>query len=208
MPGINKYFEFKAQYRNLHEAFEQRKAVNFSYASTKLTAPCIFLSHRSTDKEAVRKIGEYIMKKGIDVFLDADDPNLQAAVAINDHRAITAAIDLGVANSTDLLAFLTKNSMSKESSSVWVPYEIGFAKRHGNYIAAIKSNDLETLPSYLEIVRSITGIETLNDYLREVLKRESESKPMSFSNYVSGLAGILKETADSTHPLSAYLEIH
>lgn len=203
MTGTNRYLQAKAQYQNLHEAFEQRKAVNFSYASAKSTTPCIFLSHRSLDKEAVKKVGDYITSKGIDIYLDVDDLSLQRAVASNDHKAITAAIELGIANSTDLLAFVTKNSMSKESSSVWVPYEIGFAKRHGNYLAAMKSKDLDALPSYLEIVRKITGIESLNAYLGEVLQRKStDGRTMNFSAYASSL---LLESASTTHPLFSCL---
>ena len=197
--GRNLYEAVKGQYRNLSEAFEKRSSENFAAASAKPSEPCVFLSHRSTDKPAVIQIGEYIMSKGIDVYIDIDDPFLQQAVAINDHKAITAAIELGISKSTDLLAYLT----AKTQSSVWVPYEIGFAKRAGNYLAAMKSKDLATLPSYLHIVREITGIDTLNAYLQEILVRKQRSpQPMNFSNYVNAL---LLEKSGSTHPLNSYL---
>jgi len=205
MPGRNRYDDVKPRYRNLKGLFEEAKAENFSYGSVKPSAPCIFLSHRSTDKAAVRKVGEYITSKGIDIYLDADDANLQTAVDTNDHKAITAAIELGISSSTDLLAFLTKNSMSKESSSVWVPYEIGFAKSHGSFLAAMKSKDLDSLPSYAEIVRKITGIDSLNGYLKEVLERKSTGgRMMNFSAYA---ASLLLEGASPTHPLSTFLSM-
>lgn len=198
MPGRNRYLEVQSQYRNLHEAFEKRETINFAMASTKPSEPCVFLSHRSTDKDAVRKIGEYITSKGIDIYLDADDPNLQRADRENDHKAVTAAIELGIAKSTDLLAYLTQNT----ATSPWVPYEIGFAKRHGNHLAAMKSKDLSVLPSYLVIVRQITGIDSLNAYLQEILRRPSSGRALNFSAYANSL---LLEGSGPLHPLAQYL---
>ncbi len=201
MPGINRYKlpEIQAQYRNLHEAFEKRASVNFSMATRKPSAPCIFLSHRSTDKEAVRKIGEYIMAQGIDVYLDADDPNLQKADRDNDHQAITTAIELGITNSTDLLAYVTPNTVA----SPWVPYEIGFAKRDGSQLAAMKSKDLTALPSYLVIVHQITGIESLKDYLQKIIKRDAT--PGQQVVKLSRILDMKIEDAGLSHPLSRYL---
>ena len=201
MSGHNRYFEVQSKYRNLHEAFEKRETINFAMASTKPAEPCVFLSHRSTDKEAVRKIGEYILSKDIDIYLDADDPNLQRADRENDHKAVTAAIELGISKSTDLLAYLTPNT----ATSPWVPYEIGFGKRHGNHLAAMKSKDLSVLPSYLVIVRQITGIDSLNTYLQEILQRPRPGRLTNFSGYAKSL---LLEASAPNHPLAHYLSAH
>lgn len=200
MSGRNRYLDVRSQYTNLRESFEKRAGFEMATASRKPPEPCIFLSHRSTDKAAVRKIGEYIMSKGIDVYLDADDPNLQRADLANDHKAITAAIELGIANSTDLLAYLTANT----ATSPWVPYEVGFAKRNGNYLAAMKSKDLSRLPSYLEIVRQITGITSLNAYLRDVLNRQQVA--YGSVNYTRGVILEQLKQASAGFELSAYLD--
>ena len=200
MSGRNRYLDVRSQYTNLRESFEKRAGLEIATASRKPSEPCIFLSHRSTDKAAVRKIGEYIMSKGIDVYLDADDPNLQRADLANDHKAITAAIELGIANSTDLLAYLTANT--KESP--WVPYEIGFAKRNGNYLAAMKAKDLPRLPSYLEIVRQINGIAELNTYLRDVLSRQQVI--YGSANYTRNVLVEQLKQAYQGIELSAYLD--
>jgi TIR domain len=200
MPGRNRYLDVKSQYANLRESFEKHAGLEIAMASRKSPDPCIFLSHRSSDKAAVRKIGEYITSKGIDVYLDADDPNLQRADLANDHKAITAAIELGIANSTDLLAYLTINT----ASSPWVPYEIGFAKRSGNHLAAMKSKELTRLPSYLEIVRQITGIASLNAYLREVLNRQRVA--LGNIDYTRGIILEQLKQASVGGELSAYLD--
>lgn len=199
MPGRNRYLEVQSQYRNLHEAFEKRETINFAMASKKPPEPCVFLSHRSTDKDAVRKIGDYILSKDIDIYLDVDDPNLQRADRDSDHKAVTAAIELGISKSSDLLAYLTPNT----ATSPWVPYEIGFAKRHGNELAAMKSKDLTVLPSYLVIVRQITGIETLDAYLKEILQRPSPGRLTNFSSAYARL--MMFESNASAHPLAPIL---
>jgi hypothetical protein len=204
MSGRNRYLDVQSQYTNLRESFEKRAGFELATASWKPPEPCIFLSHRSTDKAAVRKIGDYIMSKGIDVYLDADDTNLQRAVANEDHKAITAAIELGIGKSTDLFAFVTQNSMSQKSSSIWVPYEIGFAKRHGNPIAAVKSRDITQLPSYLVIVPQILNIRDLNAYLRQILSRKQVALgSIDLSRHI--IAEQLKQ-ASAGSELGAYLD--
>ena len=203
MPGRNRYLDVRSQYTNLHESFEKRasdRSENFSMGSAKPSEPCIFLSHRSTDKVAVIEIGKYITSKGIDVYIDVDDPNLQQAVARDDHKAITAAIELAIANSTDLLAYVTSNTVT----SPWVPFEIGFAKRNQNYLAAMRGKDLPSyrLPSYLEIVRKIGGYKALNAYLMDVLKRQTGSSTGSVSVYTQRLS-LLDASAGAS--LATYL---
>jgi len=204
MPGINRYLEVQSRYTNLNESFEKRAGFELATASRKPPEPCIFLSHRSTDKAAVRKVGDYIMSKGIDVYLDVDDANLQRAVATENHKEITAAIELGIAKSTDLFAFVTQSSMSQKSSSIWVPYEIGFAKRHGNPIAAVKSRDVTQLPSYLVIVPQILTTRDLNAYLRQILNRQQVAYG-SVNLTRSIIAEQLKQ-ASAGIELSAYLD--
>mgnify|MGYP000204837051 CR=1 FL=1 len=204
MPGINRYLEVQSRYANLQESFEKRAGVELATASRKPPEPCIFLSHRSTDKAGVRKVGDYIMSKGIDVYLDVDDANLQRAVTNEDHKAITAAIELGIAKSTDLFAFVTQNSMSQKSSSIWVPYEIGFAKRHGNPIAAVKSRDISQLPSYLVVVPQILNIRDLNAYLRQVLSRQKMS--LGSIDFSRGIITEQLKQASAGIELSAFLD--
>ena len=50
---------------------------------------CVCLSHRSVDKEKVIKIGDYIMKGGLNIYLDINDANLQLAVTAQNALKIT-----------------------------------------------------------------------------------------------------------------------
>ena len=198
--GRNLYEGVKSQYQNLHEVHEKSASVNFS-GNSKSDNPCVFLSHKSEDKPAVTAIGEYIMERGIDVYIDINDPHLELAVKNEDHKAITAAIEIGISRSTHLLAFIT----TKTQDSTWVPYEIGFAKREGNGIAAMKGKDLIKLPSYLVIAEQVTGFESLNRYLKTILDTKPITSPQTYYDLVSSVKNFTK--ASSNNPLNNYLDL-
>ena len=71
----------------------------------------------------------------------------------------------------------------------------------------MKSKDLSKLPSYLEIVRKITGIASLNNYLADVLKRQRLAVLGTIN-----LASIIKEAelkhATAGSELRSYLDSH
>jgi hypothetical protein len=68
--GINVYEALRESFGTINES----KAMEKQAASDK---PCIFLSHKSDDKDAVREIGDYIRNQGINIYLDEDDLELQ-----------------------------------------------------------------------------------------------------------------------------------
>jgi len=72
--GVNIYEEARLSFGKVNES---ERLENFSNSSN----PSIFLSHRSSDKAAVKEIGEYIKDAGINVYIDIDDRLLQLAVA-------------------------------------------------------------------------------------------------------------------------------
>src|SRR5688572_4809503 len=119
--GINVYDLVRKHFGALDESVSIREAARSRW-------PCIFLAHLSDDKEAVSEIADYISGAGINMYLDAGDAELQAAVLARDDREITRYIERGIASSSHLLACLTADTMSR---TWWVPFEIGFAKRDG-----------------------------------------------------------------------------
>jgi hypothetical protein len=161
--GINIYNEAHHFFGELDES---TKLENFSGSGK---PPCVFLSHRSSDKSAVKAIGKYITDAGINIYMDIDDEDLQAAVKSNDHTAITLFIERGINASTDLMACISNETLH----SCWVPYEIGFGKRANKYLGCLRLNDTPKLPSYLSIVHRLNGIEDLNGYLKNVKKRKN-----------------------------------
>lgn len=196
--GRNRAFD------SIYKSLNEQK--NFASKSK----PCIFLSHRSLDKDMVEEIGNYIINAGIDIYLDKYDEELQRADKINDDKRITECIQKGISKSTHLMCLLSKNTVD----SWWVPYEIGYADNSGNInICSLKLKELpeKSIPSYIKINQCLSGIHSLNEYLKEIIKQYGDGSFKSFSRYQNEQyrsfqsASIIEESF-SLHPLSKYLE--
>jgi len=169
------------------------------------TTPCIFLSHKGDDKKAVIDIGKYIMNAGINVYIDVDDIGLQAAAQTGNDTAICKYIELGIANSTHLMAVVSE----KTKSSWWVSYEVGYAKRNNNELSTLKLKDVRDLPSFLKITTIVEGIDTLNKYLIEVNSQAKvNSNILRYTAESKSEGGILLEWYSGAHPLKDYMTDH
>lgn len=167
---------------------------------------CVFISHKSEDKDACIRIADYLDKAGIGVYLDCHDSNLQIATANQDMHAITDCVKEGIQKSTHMLCVLSK----KTYTSKWVPFEIGYGH------ATLRDKDLdevsqkwrisilrledfadENLPDYLKIAPDIRGNNEFNDYLNIILNSSESSLIMenriikAFGTYSHPLEGIL-----------------
>jgi antiphage defense system Thoeris ThsB-like protein len=163
------------------------------------TIPCIFLSHIAIDKTSAVVIGQYVMQHGdIDIYLDVNDPDLQAAAVNNDAKRVTRFIERGLSRSTHIMCLISTVTVK----SWWVPYELGFAKSAGKHLSTLKLQGDVELPAFLEISEIIRGTKTLNQYLSEVrsgLTRASGTTTLTKS---------LIEHYILTHPLDKYLDFN
>lgn len=196
--------------QGINRALIVNKSFNQHYTTASLRKPCIFLSHRSLDKDMVREIGKYITKAGIDIYLDENDQELQNADAEGNDRKVTQCIQKGIEESTHVLCLLSPSTISAESW--WVPYEIGFGERGKKDICSLKLKPLNEnlIPSYLKIRRWLKGIHDLNAYLQEI-NNKNNYVIKSFSKYNDSQyklyndSAILEESV-SFHPLKDYLD--
>jgi hypothetical protein len=162
-----------------------------------LGQPCIFLSHISVDKAAVSKIASYITAQGdIDVYLDANDDELQRAANEGNAAGITEFIERGLSSSTHIMCLVSASTVR----SWWVPYELGFGKKSGKPLATLKLKDAVNLPAYLEISEIIRGTESLNKYLTGV------KRGLRKSITAGQLTESLIRSNAQPHPLDAYLD--
>lgn len=170
---------------------------NKSYASANEDKPCIFLSHISIDKTAVKSIADYIMNQAdIDVYLDIHDDELQRAVDREDSAEITALIERGIANSSHAMCLISEETIK----SWWVPYELGYAKKSGKEISSLKLKGSFELPDFLKVGALIHGTKSLNVYIERVISDFKILKSYSSIN-VS-----LESHAKSIHPLDNILD--
>jgi|SRR6266516_1290583 len=169
--GKNVYKDLLTTFGSIAEAKEQAFATELPSSE-----PCIFLSHLSVDKDAVRALSEHIKKAGIDFYLDIEDRQLQTAIKARNHKSITSFIEVGIQSSTDVMVILSEDTKAK---TWWVPYELGFGKCGKKILTCLKLKSVATEGlSFLEIVRCLKTTKELDDYLKQVLERKRRATPL------------------------------
>lgn len=182
---------------NIAESF------NKSFAFSQSSKPCIFMSHKSEDKNFVEQIGKYITDSGLNIYLDKYDEKLARAAKVGDPFTITECIEEGLSYSTHILCIVSDLTVK----SWWVPYELGYGKKSLKPIATLKRKGTETIPEYLKISEIIKNINNLNSYIGEIVENHTyiinESTLYKSASYEPHLI-----KSSSNHPLSKYLEIY
>jgi len=134
---------------------------------------CVFLSHKSQDKDSCKEIAKYLSDAGIDYYLDELDAALQRAVSAKDPYAITESIKKGIRESTHMLVVVSAITFN----SPWIPFEIGFG-----HAAIIDRNDTKinlavltlkdaaekSLPDFMRTAYEIRGTQSLNVYIAQI----------------------------------------
>lgn len=206
MGGINRYYTQKrrAGVESLNESAVD-SLLKMAASSLAPSSTCIFLSHKSEDKEAVKKIGDHIKSKDIDIYLDVDDPNLQTAVRNDDHEAITKFIELGIHSCTHVMTLISEET----KKSWWVPYEVGFGKSAEKSLSTLKLKDVSYVPSFLRITTLLEDATHLDAYLMRVKRGQPLTKYSMTSDTVDRLLESIERSQQrpKTHPLGAYLKI-
>ena len=105
-----------------------RPAIDGLVSTPKLSS-CVFISHKQEDKSEALRAAKWALASGLDVWLDVLNPWLAAATIgpaapALQSRALAAIIEMGLLNSTHVLAIMTRHTVS----SRWVPYEYGRVK--------------------------------------------------------------------------------
>ena len=136
---------------------------------------CVFLSHKSIDKNKVKEIALQLATFGYDYYLDENDLILSKANSElednglsvdknNLHQIVVKQIELGIEKSTHFLCITSKNT----KDSIWVPFEIGFVRANKNkflksqgknLICRYEIEEADNNPSFLAIISRIESIE-------------------------------------------------
>ena len=106
---------------------------------------CIFISHQKRDADTAKKIADYFITSGIDVYFDEYDTKIDRTRPYS----VVSAIKTGIRNSTHMLCLLSQNALEEISQSV--------------------------LPEYLQIVPILRGTKSLNNFISNVLKRDEST---------------------------------
>jgi hypothetical protein len=154
----------------------------------------VFLSHQKSDRDAARKIAEYIKSVGIDVYFDEFDRELQQADNANNPNGVVAAIKKGINSSTHMLCIISLNTLY----SKWVPFEVGYGYDKTNLatltLKGIKNSDL---PDYIKTKPIIRDIYDINTFIKNNGNQyKMILETMTFSN----------DYKNSLHPLSSVMD--
>ena len=129
-----------------------------SYARTLITGEvCVFISHQKNDAGAARKIADYLMKAGIDVYFDEYDTSIDRSVP----SSVVAAIKKGLDASSHLLVLLSSNALE----STWVPWEVGYGYHKNVAGLTLKEVAYSSLPEYLQVIPIVKGTKSLNEFV-------------------------------------------
>lgn len=120
---------------------------------------CVFISHQKADKDAARKVVDYLKEAGIDVYFDEYDIELRIHHQANNPKAVTDAIRKGINNSSHMLAIVSPNTLT----SSWVPFEIGYGFDKTDLgVLCLKGIPKGKLPEYVRTAPIIRDIYDLN----------------------------------------------
>ena len=138
---------------------------------------CVFISHKKEDEEAAIAIGAYLTDiVGVNIYLDTKDCILKEAVSADNDQLIVESIKRGLVCSSDLLCLIS----DKTRLSWWVPYEIGFADKKKIDVAVLKLKELQEIPSYIKIKKTLLNTD---DFLRYVSRFEPYGSVFEDKNY-------------------------
>lgn len=123
---------------------------------------CVFISHKKEDEDVAIDIGSYLTDiVGVNIYLDTQDCILKEAVSAENDQKIVDTIQKGLDCSTHLLCLISDQT----KLSWWVPYEIGFADKKKIDVAVLKLKELQEIPSYIKIKKTLLNTD---DFLRYV----------------------------------------
>lgn len=152
---------------------------------------CVFLSHQKQDSSETKKIADYLLSTGIDVYFDEYDKDLKIAVQQSNPKGVVDAIKKGINNSTHMLCVISPNTLT----SKWVPFEVGYGceKTKLSAITLKGIKDYE-LPDYIKVVPILRDIRGLNNYVE------------SFSTNVILERRNLIDYTSYSHPLTTVMD--
>ncbi len=155
---------------------------------------CVFISYQNNDKSHAKKIADYLLNAGINVYFDEYDSDLKLSNQSNNPGQVTNALTKGINNSSHMLVIVSTTTMK----SNWVPFEIGYGYDKTDLsVLTLKGIPKNAVPDYIKtanIIRDIWDLNSLASNLRgidkEVLINEHS----------------IRDYNNSYHPLNTYMD--
>ena len=132
------------------------------------TKPEVFVSYKSDDRDIAQKVARTIAKRGLTVYLDILDPNVNG-----DGPELVDYINFVIGCCNSLIAVVSHKTVS----SWWVPLEIGIAMEKGlhlgTFLVLTSIYTKRDFPSYLWKWPVLTDMTDLENWCKEHKKEDS-----------------------------------
>ena len=131
---------------------------------------CIYFISKK-DKDAAKKIADYLLNAGIDVYFDEYDSDLKIQHQSENPKGVTKSICNGINNSSHMIVVVSPYTLT----STWVPFEIGYGydKTELN-VLCLKGIPKGSLPEYVRTAPIIRDIYDLNSYICSLTGKTKE----------------------------------
>jgi hypothetical protein len=154
---------------------------------------CVFISYQKKDRDAAKKVAEYLQGAGIDVYIDVYDLELKLQHQNDNPKEVTKAICNGINNSSHMLVLVSPDTLY----STWVPFEIGYGYDKTDLgVLCLKGIPKGKLPEYVRTAKIVRDIYDLNELVEKLSGKKKEvlleAKMMiDHSNYLNPLSTIM-----------------
>lgn len=152
--------------------------IYFSEQSRYKHTGCVFISHQKADRVPAKKIADFLLSKGIDVYFDEYDKSIDRS----NPDKLTASIQRGIDFSKYMLILISPKTLY----SRWVPWEVGYGYNKVEMsVLTLKGIKEEQLPEYLQttkVRRNYAAFRTLIQEIKPELINESQVRMFSFSH--------------------------
>ncbi len=143
---------------------------NSRYEFLKKGIKCVFISYQNNDKPDAKKVADYLIGAGVDVYFDEYDEDLKLSNQSNSPGQVTNALIKGINNSSHMLVIVSTTTMK----SNWVPFEIGYGYDKTDLsVLTLKGIPKNAIPDYIKtakIIRDIWDLNTLTSKIRGISK--------------------------------------
>lgn len=139
---------------------------------------CVFISHQKKDKAAAKKLADFLISKGIDIYFDEYDTSIDRS----NPDKLTTSIKRGIDFSKYMLILISQSTLNSQ----WVPWEVGYGyDKVEMSVLTLKGIKDDQLPEYLQttkITRNYTSLWTLINKIRPGIIYESREYSFSESH--------------------------
>ena len=155
---------------------------------------CVFISYQNSDKSEAKKIADYLISAGVNVYFDEYDGDLKRSNQSSNPNKVTDSLCKGINNSSHMLVVVSPTTII----SKWVPFEIGFGYDKTDLsVLCLKGIPKGGLPDYIRTANIIRDLYDLKSKLKYMTDKSNElileNKLFSYNTSLNPLREVMDD---------------